>query len=259
MNEGNFVRIKSSDWLEKQLVAGKCVAEVLANCNEALQKRDKTNVLDLARITEDTIKKHNCTPTFQGYKGFPSIACFSVNTEVVHGIARDYYLQPGDLISVDVGATFQGAIADAARTWIFCEPKSEKHSKMLDVCKKALEVGQNEVKIGSRIGAIGEAIFNSVKNTDYSLITKYGGHGLDWNKPHADPFVSNKSLKTEGIRITNGLSIAIEPMIVLGNASTRVLEDKWTVVADGVSCHFENSITLLDGLHVITDTSSYFY
>lgn len=251
-----LITLKDECWLTRQKRAGRCVAHILKECEEAIRsQRPNLSLRDLERIALLQMKIHDCTPTFLNYKGFPSAICTSVNKQLVHGVVTDYVLQPGDVVKVDLGATFEGAIADAARTFIYGEPLSEEHVRLVDTCKKSLEIAIENVKVGNRIGAIGNAIHKHVKDSGFGLVTNYGGHGLEYDRPHADPFVSNKADKSEGIRIVPGLTIAIEPLLVCGmDVSTSVGVDKWTVNAKGVAAHFEDTLYVAeDGVHILTE------
>lgn len=252
-----FIKLKDYNWLAKQKQAGICVAHILKNCKKLIE--DKTPNLSLRDLEEHALSymKHmNCTPTFKNYKGFPSAICTSVNNQLVHGIVTDYVLKEGDIVTVDLGATFEGAIADAAYTAVYGEPKSKEIIRMLNTCKGALYAGIKAANIGNRIGAIGKAIHSYVKDSGFGLIVNYGGHGIDWNTPHANPFVANRAELNEGIRIQPGLTIAIEPQLVLnGNTKTRILDDKWTVVVEDLCCHFEHTIFVesKDKIHILTE------
>lgn len=249
-----LVVLKDNEWLKRQKHAGQCVSNILKNCGEAVSSESNLSLKDLEDIAIRFLKHYDCTATFLNYEGFPSVVCASVNKGLVHGVVHDYVLQPGDLVSIDVGATFEGAIADAARTWIYGEPKSQAHVELLETGKKALKAGQNAVKIGNRLGAIGNAISKEVNKTHFKLVTNYGGHGLEYDKPHTDPFVANKQAANSGVRIVDGLSIAIEPMVVIGSPRTKVGNDGHTVFTSDIGCHFENSVTVMDGLvHIITE------
>lgn len=251
---GSLIDLKDELWLKRQKHAGRCVAACLKDCGEAIKNESKLSLLDLENIVKKQIKAFDCEPTFLNYKGFPAWACISVNHALVHGIPSDYMLQSGDLISVDLGATYEGAIADAARTWIYGEPKTQEHVRLIKTCWNALQAGIKAIEIGKRVGVIGNAIFKSVKDSGFQVITNYGGHGLTYNTPHSVPFIANKSTINEGPRIQHGLSIAVEPMLVIGEAKTKVAEDKWTVMTPGIGCHFENSVTIMpDGIHIITE------
>lgn len=260
INKNNFsnnslIILKDELWLKRQKIAGKCVATILKECGKLIKTNTPNlSLKDLEQLTYLYTRNMDCTPTFLNYKGFPGAACISVNKQLVHGIPTDYILQDGDIVSVDLGATFEGAIADAARTWIYGTPKSSEYVRLLKVGREALDNGVKAVKIGGRLGEIGYAIHNTVKNSGFNNVINYGGHGLSYNIPHAEPFVSNKDSQNNGIRIENGLSIAIEPMLTIGSTETKVLDDGWTVVTPGLGCHFENSITVFnDEVHIITE------
>ena len=198
--------------------------------------------------------KSETSPTFKGYKGFPSAICTSVNEHLVHGIVTEYVLKDGDIITIDLGATYEGAIGDAASTFVYGNTKSKEATRMIDLCKQALYAGIKAIKVGSRLGVIGDAIHKLVKDSGFGLIVNYGGHGINYNTPHAPPFVSNRSSVNDGIRIQPGLSIAIEPMLVMGDTKTHILNDNWTVVASGISCHHEHSVFITnDSVHIMTE------
>lgn len=245
-----LVCLKDRDWLEKQRIAGSVVAGILRTLNQIIV--DKIPNLSLRDLEAEALRQiiaGGCTSTFKGYKGFPGEICLSVNQNVVHGIPDDYKLQSGDVVKFDLGATYCGVIADAAATAIYGEPKSNLHVDLLDVCRGALDAGIAAIQVGRQLGCIGYAINKYVQSrSNFKLITNYGGHGICINPdgtgiPHASPFVSNRSKPNEGIRIQPGLSIAIEPMLVLADtADTVVLDDGWTVKARGISAHFEHSV-----------------
>lgn len=252
-NSNEFVILKNQNWLDKQRVAGKVVAATLCLLEEQIKLKTELSLVELNKMAEEFILDNECEITFKGYKGFPAGVCISVNKQLVHGIPRNYYLQEGDVVSFDLGATFKGAIADSAITCIYGSPKSERHVELLKITKEALMKGIESIKVGNRIGCIGNAIHKYVKNNGYSVIYKYGGHGLTWNNPHSSPFVSNKSSMDEGVRIQPGLTIAIEPMCVMGDTSTYVDKDGWTVWGQNISAHTEHSIFVhSDKVEIIT-------
>lgn len=250
-----YITLKDEQWLQRQQYAGHCSSNILKEVGKTiLESVPKLSLKDLEQITYDYCKSNNCTPTFLNYSGFPSAACISVNNQLVHGIVIDYVLQPGDVISYDVGTTYEGAIADAARTWIYGKPKCSEHMRLVDEGYKTLLEAQKHVKIGNRLGVIGNAIYKYASRQGFGVVCNYGGHGLDYNNPHTDPFVANKQQPNEGIRMVNGLSIAIEPMLTIGETKTKLSEDGWTVSTTDVGCHFENSITIWDDkVHIITE------
>lgn|SRR5574337_624683 len=254
----SLIRLKDKNWLDKQRVAGRIAAETLLLLADNVKTGKQLNLLQLNQMGEEYITKHtDCTCTFKGYKGFPAGVCISVNKELVHGIPKDYNLKDGDLVSFDLGVTYQSAIADTALTVLVGQQDATtKQYKLLDATYQALMAGIHAIKVGSHLGVIGDAIYNSAKPTGFGIINNYGGHGLDWDVPHAPPFVENKSTRDKGIRIQPGLAIAIEPMLVLGSINTSTLNDGWTVVTPDLSAHFEHSVFVHeDHVEIITDRS----
>lgn len=237
-----LISLHGKDWLEKQREAGKIASLVLSTLENLVNERNNLSLLEFDAIAEDLITKAGAKPTFKGYNGFPNALCTSVNNQLVHGIPTDYKLKEGDLVSFDVGVTVDGAIADTAITCLYGNPKYEWHSKLISAAKEALEKGIGAVSVGKKLGVIGEAIYKSAKYNGFNVITKYGGHGLNWNSPHSPPFVNNKDKSSNGIRIQKGLVLAIEPMLVAGTTDTSVMEDGWTVVCSGINVHFEHTV-----------------
>lgn len=250
-----LVTLKDDKWFDRQKIAGQCVGSILSALNRLIKEVTPNLTLrDLEQTAIKMFKEAGCTATFLGYKGFPGAVCLSVNRQLVHGIPSDYKIQDGDVVKFDLGATYEGAIADAAATAIYGNPKSVQHVELVETCRAALNNGIKAVTLGKRLGVIGYAIQHTVKRTRFGLITNYGGHGLDENKPHASPFVPNKSQPTEGIRIPVGLTVAIEPMVVVGDTRTVVAKDGWTVLTEGVGAHFEHTIFVgPDKVHVMTE------
>lgn len=249
-----FIKLKDSSWFERQKIAGRTVARCLSLAREMIQTQDNLSLKEIERACLDVMNKQDCTPTFLNYKNsFPGAICTSVNKQLVHGIPTDYQIQDGDVVKVDLGCTYKGAIGDAAITVIKGTPKSPKHIELSLTCQRALEKAIQAVAIGKQLGIIGYAIHHATKSTGFGLITNYGGHGLDENKPHAQPFVYNKSQPNVGVRIQPGMTLAIEPMLVLGSPETRVLNDGWTVVTPEIGVHFEHTIFVSeDQIHIMT-------
>lgn len=237
-----YITLKNTEWLEKQRVAGKIVAQTLNMLLQLVKEKTKLSCLQLNQLAEDFIINSGATPTFKGYKGFPAGVCISINKELVHGIPKNIFLQEGDVVSFDLGATVDGAIADSAVTCIYGEPKSEKHIQLIKTNEEALMSGIHSIKVGNKLGCIGNAISKHIKNNGFGIIDKYGGHGIDVNQPHASPFVNNKSVSNEGITIQKGLTIAIEPMSIIGDTYTYVSSDGWTVIGQDISCHAEHTV-----------------
>lgn len=251
-----LVKLKDNDWLEKQRVAGRIAAQTLLKLKGFVEGKTFHSTATLSQVAEQFILEAGGTPTFKGYKGFPAAVCISVNKQLVHGIPDDTVLDDGDVVSFDLGVTYQGAIADTAITCIFGPPKSEKHAQLVQATEESLMKGIEAIAVGKKLGCIGNAIYKYAKGKGFGVINQYGGHGLDWNIPHAPPFVANKADLEDGLRIQPGLAIAIEPMLVLGSTTTRVLDDGWTVVTDDIGAHFEHSVFVHeDHVEILTDRS----
>lgn len=254
--DNSLVRLKDNNWLEKQRVAGRIAAETLLLLEGHVKSRTFHSFIALNEVAEHYIIKNGGIPTFKGYKGFPAGVCISLNKQLVHGIPVDHVMDDGDIVSFDLGVTYQGAIADTALTCIFGKPNSDRDVKMVKATEEALMKGIEAIKVGARLGVIGQAIYKCAKGHGFNVINNYGGHGLDWDVPHAAPFVENKSDPTRGIHIQPGLAIAIEPMLVAGSTTTTTLDDGWTVVTPDVSAHFEHSVFVHeDHVEIITDRS----
>lgn len=251
---GDLVRLKDDQWLARQKVAGKAVAECLRMAHDRISDQEPglTGKV-LEKDCVEILDKYDCIPTFKGYHGFPGAICYSVNKEMVHGVPNDKPLSPGDLVTVDLGATFEGAIADAAVT-VGYGKISERHKDLLITCKNALDKAISSISIGKKIGIIGNAIFKETRNSGFSLVTHYGGHGISTNQPHSSPFVSNKSKSDDGITVYPGLTIAIEPMLIDAKTSkTFTKDDGWTVCGMGISAHFEHTVYITESeVKVIT-------
>ena len=255
--ENGFFQLHDNDWLIKQRIAGKIAAKALNNLETLVKNKTNYSLIELSNISENLITQAGSTPTFKGYKGFPASVCISINNHLVHGIPTDYHLQDGDIVKFDLGVTYEGAIADTAITCIYGAPKHDWHIKMINATYEALDKGIAAIAVDKKLGVIGNAIYKSVKGNGFSVITKYGGHGLSWNEPHTPPFVDNKSEPDIGIRIQPGLVIAIEPMLTAGSTNTHTLADGWTVQCDGISTHAEHSVYVHeDHVEIITDRNN---
>jgi len=245
-------------FLEKQRFAGKVVANCLTHLEQRVKEKTQLTLKQLSQEAEQIILENNCIPTFKNYKGFPESVCISINKQLVHGVPTDYKLQEGDLVSFDLGATYDNAIADSAITCIYGDPKSEKDIKLIKITEECLYKAIDSIKIGNKIGCIGNTIYKHAKNNGFNVIDNYGGHGIGLNNKgegiaHAFPFVSNKNEIDEGIRIQPGLSIAIEPLLTYGNNKTKTLNDEWTVVTENNNCHWEHTLFIHeDKVEIIT-------
>ncbi len=258
--DSSLITLHDQVWLDRQRMAGKAAAGALVLLEQLVKDRTTKSLLELDRIAEEYILEHSCAPTFKGYRGFPNCCCISVNQQLVHGIPTDYHLQDGDLISFDLGATFEGAIADTALTCIWGEPKEEAHVKLVQATKDALTKAIETVAVGKRLGVIGNAIYKHGKDNGFSVVENYGGHGISMTAsgigiPHAPPFVANRSNPNEGVIIQVGMVLAIEPLFVLGSSTkTRTLGDGWTVACENMCSHHEHSVYIHENrVEIITE------
>jgi len=253
--QSELIILNDSIWLEKQKIAGQAVKECLLSCQSLIESKiPNLSLKDIESECENIINKYDCSPTFLNYNGFPGAICTSVNKVIVHGIPTSYKLKDGDIIKIDIGATFKDSIADAARTFIYGEAKSKKHIDMINSCRKSLQEGINHIKVGNRLGKVSDAIFKTIKKSGFKAILHYGGHGITKNKLHASPFVNNKALPDSGIVIQPGLCITLEPMVTIGSNKTKVGKDGWSVYTKDVSAHFEDTIFVHDDkIDIITN------
>jgi methionyl aminopeptidase len=251
--QNSLIDLKNQNWLEKQRIAGRITAGALSLLQQETKLGTTKSLLELDKLAETYIRDNECIPTFLHYRGFPNSVCISVNNQLVHGIPTNYCLQNGDIVSFDLGATYEGAIADSAITCIYGEPKKQEHVRLLEACYQSLLRGIEAVSVSKKIGCIGDAIYKSSKNSGFNLIQQYGGHGISWNKPHTEPFIANRSSPDIGARIQPGLTIAIEPMLIIGDTATHIDKDGWTVWGKNLSCHWEHTIFVHeDRVEIIT-------
>ncbi len=239
------ITIKSREEIEAMRRAGAVVAATITALKAAVRPGVTTRELD--ELAEGEIRRLGGTPTFKGYRGFPASICTSVNEEIVHGIPGERVLEVGDLLKVDVGATVDGLIGDAAVTVPVGEI-SEKARELIDVTRQSLEEGIKAAVMGARTGDVGAAVEEYVKSKRFSGVREYVGHGVG-RFLHEDPQVPNYGPAGMGPQLRPGMAIAIEPMVNVGGWKTKLLEDQWTVVtADGsLSSHFEHTIVITDG------------
>jgi methionyl aminopeptidase len=256
--KSEIVVLKDNNWLSRQKIAGRVVAKAhneIYSCVKGMAGGLTPHHLN--DLAESIIRNNNCTPTFLNYRGFPSSICVSINQELVHGSGlRDILFKDGDVIKIDIGATFEGSIADCAVTYVYGKIKSPEIGRGLISCQNALYDAIGLVEPGKRIGELGKAIWERAKKDGFGVITDFGGHGIDYDKLHAPPFIPNKASSSDGVTIQPGMSIAIEPMFVIGqNIKTKLLSDKWTVITRDIGYHFEHSITLDNNgnCHIITE------
>ena len=200
------------------------------------------------------IEKQGAAPSFLGYGGFPASACISVNNVVIHGIpSKEQVLKEGDIVSVDVGAFYNGYHGDNAFTYA-CGKVSENAESLMDTTRMSLEKGIGAALAGNRVGDIGSAVQKYVEKRGYSVVRDFVGHGVG-AKLHEDPSIPNYGTAGRGVRLLPGMTIAIEPMICEGGYEVDVLDDDWTTVTrDGkLAAHYENTVAITpDGPVILT-------
>ena len=245
------ITIKSPRELDSMRKAGEIVGKTLDLLKASVEPGMTTR--DLDRIAFKEISRNGATPTFKGYRGFPATICSSVNEEIVHGIPGKRKLQEGDIVKVDVGATIEGFIGDAAVT-IPVGQVPEALLSLMEHTRRGLEEGIKAAVPGGRVGDIGAAIQAYGEARGYGVVREFVGHGVG-RFLHEDPQVPNYGTAGRGALLKPGMCIAIEPMFNIGDWRTRILDDQWTVVtADGeLSSHFEHSIAITDqGPEILT-------
>ncbi|HKA58345.1 MAG TPA: type I methionyl aminopeptidase [Gemmatimonadales bacterium] len=239
-----MITIKSAREIETMAAAGRIVAQTLALVRNLIRPDITTEELD--RLAEDFIRSHpGAVPSFKGLYDFPATLCTSINQEVVHGIpSRKRVLHDGDILSVDVGVRFEGLHADSAATFPVGDIRPEV-ARLLEVTQEALAAGVAQARAGNHVGDIGHAVQKVAEGAGYSVVRELVGHGIG-TAFHEEPQVPNYGKPKRGTRLVAGMTVAIEPMINVGGAAIRTLDDKWTVVTqDGsLSAHFEHTVAI---------------
>ncbi|RXZ82770.1 type I methionyl aminopeptidase [Paenibacillaceae bacterium] len=235
--------------------AGRIVAETHKLMAQAVVPGVTTRELD--RIAETYIRSQGAVPSFKGYNQFPASICASVNNELVHGIPGSRKLNEGDIISIDIGAQFKGYHGDSAWTYGVGQI-SEDNRRLLEVTEQSLYAGLEQVKPDTRLFTVSHAIQQVVEEAGFSIVREYVGHGIG-AELHEEPQIPNYGIAGRGPRLKQGMVLAIEPMVVIGERYVRTLADNWTVVTeDGTWCaHFEHTVAVTaDGYEILTRTTS---
>ena len=242
---------KSEAEIETMARAGTVVAGTLALLEEHIEPGVTTAELDA--IAEEFIRSKGGVPTFKGYKGYPAATCLSPNDMVVHGIPGLARLGEGDILSVDVGVTLDGFVADSA--WTFpvgaIAPETQR---LLDVCRAALEAGIEQARVGNAVSDISRAVQTVTEEAGFGVIRSLVGHGVG-RSMHEEPQVPNFVSKHRGPELREGMTIAIEPMITVGVPDVYIHDDDWSVsTSDGsLAAHFEHTVAVTaDGPRVLT-------
>ena len=239
---------------ELSLMREACVisAEALRAAGKAVEPGVTTAEID--RIVREYIAMRGAEPAFLNYNGYPAAACISINDEVIHGIpSSSRIIEHGDLVSIDLGAKFNGYVGDNAATYAAGDISPEAQ-RLSDTTRESLYEGIKVCVAGGRIGDIGAAISRYCEARGFSVVKEYTGHGIGAHL-HEDPSVPNYGKPGRGTRLLPGMTLAIEPMINLGSAGIKLMQDGWTVkTADGkLSAHFEHTVAITtDGPKILT-------
>ena len=242
---------KSPEEIVTMRAAGKILTDALDRLEEALEPGITTAELD--RIAERVITAAGATPSFKGYRGFPASICTSPNEVIVHGIPGNRRLEDGDIISIDVGVLHQGFHADSAWTFPVGAVPAET-ADLLKVTEESLNAAIEQCRPGNRLGDVGHAVQEVAEGAGYSIVREYVGHGVG-RSLHEEPQVPNYGPPGRREVLSPGMTLAIEPMVNIGGAATKVLGDGWTVVtADGsLSAHFEHTVAITpQGCQILT-------
>ncbi|MGE5124580.1 MAG: type I methionyl aminopeptidase [Acidobacteriaceae bacterium] len=245
--ERNIV-IKSPQEIASLREAGRINAQALEAVRQLI--RPGVTTAELNAAAEEVIRKAGATPTFKGYPGpypYPASICASINEQLVHGIPGKRKLQAGDIISIDCGSTIDGFVGDSAFTMGVGEVSPEAQ-QLIKITEQALYEGIRQMRAGNRVGDISAAIQSFVENDGFNVTREYTGHGVG-RQMHEGPQVPNYGTPGRGQLLREGMTIALEPMVLVGTSQTQVQADRWTVVsADGsLTAHWEHSVAITDG------------
>lgn len=239
------ITLKSAREIALMRQAGAIVAETLELLRREAVPGVTTQRLD--RMASEFIVERGGIPSFLGYEDFPASICTSLNAQVIHGIPGPTRLQNGDLLKVDVGVWQHGYHADAAATFAIGEVTDEARA-LIDAVEAAFQAGLGQARAGRRIGDIGAAIQAEAERRGFSVIEDFGGHGVG-QELHEEPDIPNTGEPGTGLVLRRGMTLAIEPMIAIGDGKVDILDDYWTVVTldGGLSAHYEHTVAISDG------------
>ena len=246
-----MIVLKSDAEIEVMARAGRVVADTIALLGEHMRPGVTTKELD--SLAEEFIRTHGGVPTFKGYRGYPASVCLSPNDMVVHGIPGVYALEEGDVLSVDVGVTLDGFVADSAYTFPV-GAISEEAERLLDACKAALDAGIEQAVAGNRVGDMSAAVQEAAESRGFSVIRSLVGHGVG-RQMHEEPQIPNFGEPGRGPKLEPGMTLAIEPMIAVGSPEIYVQDDEWSISTRDASltAHFEHTVAVTeDGPRILT-------
>ena len=235
---------KSKDEIDAMARAGRVVADTLALLGEHIRPGTTTKELD--EFAEEYIRSQGGVPTFKGYQGFPASICTSPNSMVVHGIPGPYALSEGDVLSIDVGVTLEGFVADSAYTFAVGDV-DDGAQRLLDVGQAALEAGIEQARAGKHVGDISAAVQRTTEEGGFSVVRSLVGHGIG-RSMHEEPQIPNFGEAGHGPLLAPGMTLAIEPMINAGEPGVWVADDRWSIsTEDGsLSAHFEHTVAVTE-------------
>ncbi|MFA6730026.1 MAG: type I methionyl aminopeptidase [Eubacteriales bacterium] len=246
-----MITLKSHAEIQKMRDAGRIAALAREAAGEVIKEGVTTRQIE--RKIREVISSHSASPSFLGYSGFPAAACVSVNDEVIHGIPGNRVVKPGDIVKIDVGVLYKGFQGDCAATFPVGEV-AEEVQKLIEVTKNSFYAGIEQAYPQKRIGDIGEAIEKIVVQNGFSVVRDFVGHGIG-RELHEDPSVPNYGIAGHGVKLMEGMTLAVEPMVNMGSWRVRVKKDGWTVVTqDGsLSAHYENTLAITaNGPEILT-------
>lgn len=246
-----MIPLKSEKEIEVLIDSGKILSEVLGQLKGTVAAGITT--LGIDRLAEELIVKAGAIPAFKGYKGYPSTLCVSINEEIVHGIPSDRKITEGDIVSIDIGVNYKGYFTDAAVT-LPVGKVDAKVKKLIDVTRKALEVGIKEAKVDNKLFDISYKIQNFVEKNGFSVVRQFVGHGIG-TKLHEEPEIPNFGLPGKGPILKSGMVLAIEPMVNLGTWEAEYSDNGWTATTKDKlpSAHFEHTVVITkEGPKVLT-------
>lgn len=246
-----MITLKSPREVDLMQIAGNIVYKTHQYLKPYIKAGITTQEID--DLADKYIRSQDAIPSCKNYQGYPAAICISVNDEVVHGIAGPRKLKNGDIVTLDICACYKGYHGDSAWSYPVGEIDEEK-SHLMKYTEEALYVGLNQVKPGNRIGDIGSAISKFAKEHNLGVVKELCGHGIG-QELHEEPNVPNYGIANTGVRLKEGMTIAVEPMLTAGSPSVEVLDDDWTVVTkDGhPAAHFEHTVVVTkDGYKILT-------
>jgi len=246
-----MIPLKSKSDLAMLRESGRILAEVIFELEKSVVPGITTAEID--RVAEDLISRRKVAPAFKGYRGFPAVACVSVNEEIVHGIPGSRMIKDGDNVSIDLGVNYRGYFSDAAVTVIAGSPFPDM-ARLVGVTRQALYEGIKAAVVGCRLGDVSHAIQNFVEKNGFSVVREFVGHGIG-RQLHEEPEVPNYGMPGRGPLLKEGMVLAIEPMVNMGTWRSEILDNGWTAVTgDGLpSAHFEHTVAVTEqGPEILT-------